>query len=113
MVSILLFHVLAIYTGLSANSWEDPKTLYPSQLYDIRGVFDGTIIPTGWEGFPTTLYTSTYPGGPIGSGVAEIEGVETVSLAYTTDSGLSWNKLPFGSQGNPIICARVSVLHLG
>ncbi|KAI0028930.1 glycosyl hydrolase [Vararia minispora EC-137] len=91
------------------NSWHDPKTLYPSQLSDIRGVFDGTVVVNGWNGYPTTLYTSTYPGGQLGasSSPAEIEGTETVSLAYTTNGGSSWIKLPFGSQGNPIICTSL------
>lgn len=33
------------------HSWEDPVTMWPSQLYDIAGVFDGTIIPEGWNGY--------------------------------------------------------------
>lgn len=32
------------------HSWKDPVAMWPSQLYDIAGVFDGTIIPEGWNG---------------------------------------------------------------
>ena len=53
------------------------------------------------------IYTSTLPG-PLGatSSPPEHEGVETQSIAYTTDGGASWTKLNFGSNGNPIICER-------
>lgn len=89
-----------------ANSWQDPKTLSPSQIYDIRGVFDGTIIKDGWGGYPTIIYTSTFPG-PLGatSNPPEQPGAETQSLAYTKDGGRSWIKLNFGAGGNPIIYA--------
>ncbi|PVF95784.1 Arabinanase/levansucrase/invertase [Serendipita vermifera] len=87
-----------------ANSWQDPKTLYPSQIYDIRGVFDGSIITNGYNGLPTTIYTSVFPG-PLGatSQPPEVQGVETQSLAYTPDGGATWIKLPFGPGGNPVI----------
>jgi hypothetical protein len=82
---------------------------WPSELYDIRGVFDGSIIKTGWEGYPTTIYTSTFTG-PLGatSDPPEIEGTETQSIAYTKDGGKSWIKLDFGSKGNPVICIYFS-----
>ncbi|KAH8919330.1 glycoside hydrolase family 32 protein [Atractiella rhizophila] len=87
-----------------ANRWENPKTLYPSEVYDIRGVFDGSIIQRGWNGYPTTIYTSVFPG-PLGatSSPPEQEGTETQSLAYTKDGGASWIKLKFGTGGNPVI----------
>ncbi|MBW0464760.1 hypothetical protein O181_004475 [Austropuccinia psidii MF-1] len=86
------------------GSWKDPVTIAPSQLYDIRGVFDGSVIPTGWEGHPSIIYTSTFTG-PLGAMIepAEKEGVETQSVAYTKDDGATWTKLNFGSEGNPII----------
>lgn len=54
---------------------------WPSEVYDIRGVFDGSIIKDGHNGYPTILYTSTFtsrlgavvPGG-------EQEGAETQSI---------------------------------
>ncbi|KAG8993555.1 hypothetical protein FRB93_001934 [Tulasnella sp. JGI-2019a] len=82
------------------NSWVDPRTLYPSQLYDITGVFDGSIIPEGWNGYPTIIYTSV-KNFPVGWNQAETEYTETQSLAYSTDSGHSWTKLDFPV--NPII----------
>ena len=101
---------------------------WPSEVYDIRGVFDGSILNPGHNGYPTILYTSTYtsrlgataPGG-------EEEGAETQSIgesrcslrafwvsslltrllssssAWTEDGGASWIKLPFGSGGNPVL----------
>jgi beta-fructofuranosidase len=79
---------------------------WPSEVYDIRGVFDGSIIKHGWDGYPTTIYTSTFAG-PLGatSNPAETEGTETQSIAFTKDEGRSWLKLKFGAQGNPVICA--------
>jgi len=86
------------------NSWKDPRTMVPTQLYDIRGVFDGTVIKDGWNGHPSILYTSVFTG-PIGarSDPPEVEGVETQSVAYTQDDGHTWTKLNFGSNGNPVI----------
>ncbi|KAF8530224.1 glycosyl hydrolase [Hysterangium stoloniferum] len=87
-----------------ANGWQDPKTLYPSQIYDILGVFDGSIIEKGWDGYPTQIYTSVFPAS-LGatSHPAEKPGTETQSIAYTTDGGASWIKLNFGFGANPVI----------
>lgn len=86
------------------HSWEDPTTIAPSALYDIRGVFDGSIIKEGWNGHPTLIYTSTFPG-TLGwqSQPPEKEGTETQSIAFTEDDGHTWTKLNFGQNGNPII----------
>ncbi|OAV98565.1 hypothetical protein PTTG_01805 [Puccinia triticina 1-1 BBBD Race 1] len=86
------------------HSWKDPRTIVPTQLYDIRGVFDGTVIKDGWNGHPSIIYTSVFTG-PIGakSDPPEIEGVETQSVAYTEDDGHTWTKLNFGANGNPVI----------
>lgn len=77
----------------------------PSQLYDIRGVFDGAIIKDGWNGHPTIFYTSAFTG-PLGHKTIppEKEGAETQSMAYTEDDGQTWTKLNFGANGNPVIC---------
>lgn len=48
-------------------------------IYDTRGVFDGTIIPKGFNGFPTIFYTSTFTG-PLGAVEPEEEGTETQSM---------------------------------
>jgi beta-fructofuranosidase len=87
-----------VYTIMLCLKW-------PSEIYDMRGVFDGSIIKNGWEGYPTTIYTSTFTG-PLGatSDPAEMEGTETQSIAYTKDDGKSWIKLNFGPKGNPVIC---------
>jgi len=58
---------------------EGYHTLYPSAIYDIRAVFDGSIINPGHQGFPTIFYTST-TFGPLGAVAGEIEGVETQSM---------------------------------
>ncbi|KAJ7145383.1 glycosyl hydrolase [Mycena crocata] len=84
------------------NGWEDPKTIWPSQIYDIRGVFDGSMMKKGYNGFPTTIYTGTFPGA-LGSGTNEAVGAETQNIAYTEDEGATWIKLPFGVENNPII----------
>ncbi|EGG03208.1 family 32 glycoside hydrolase [Melampsora larici-populina 98AG31] len=86
------------------HGWQNPVTIAPSQLYDIRGVFDGSIIQKGWNGHPTIIYTSTFTG-PLGwkTQPPEKEGTETQSLAYTEDDGKTWTKLNFGENGNPVI----------
>ncbi|KAG0139082.1 hypothetical protein CROQUDRAFT_70356 [Cronartium quercuum f. sp. fusiforme G11] len=86
------------------HSWENPITIPPTQLYDIRGVFDGSIIKDGWNGYPTLIYTSA-SFGTLGysSHPPEKEGTETQSIAYTEDDGLTWTKLNFGANGNPVI----------
>ncbi|KZP30147.1 glycoside hydrolase family 32 protein [Athelia psychrophila] len=76
--------------------------LWPSQIYDIRGVFDGTVFQDGFNGYPTILYTSTYTIA-LGVGTREIPGSETQSIAYTMDEGASWIKLNFREGGNPVI----------
>ena len=80
-------------------------------MYDIRGVFDGSIIKRGWEGFPTTIYAATFPG-PLGSqsNPPEQMGAETQAIAYTTDGGSSWTKIDFGANGNPVICSPLATL---
>ncbi|KEI39741.1 glycoside hydrolase family 32 protein [Mixia osmundae IAM 14324] len=92
-------------TWRDINGWRDPATLGPKEVYDIRGVFDGSIIKSGINGFPTQIYTSTFPHGTIGATAmpAEEEGAETVSLAWTEDEGKSWKRLPLGDRGNPVI----------
>jgi beta-fructofuranosidase len=46
---------------LSSFTHSDPNNQYPSQIYDIRRVFDGSIIKKGWNGYPTQIYTSVFP----------------------------------------------------
>ncbi|PLW10615.1 hypothetical protein PCASD_17363 [Puccinia coronata f. sp. avenae] len=86
------------------RSWQDPVTVGPSQLYDIRGVLDGVVIQDGFNGHPTLFYTSAYVGefSPRCQ-PPELEGVETQSMAYTEDDGSTWTKLNFGAGGNPVI----------
>ncbi|KAL7412178.1 glycosyl hydrolase [Mrakia frigida] len=83
---------------------EGAKTIWPSEVYDIRGVFDGSILNPGHNGYPTILYTSTYTS-RLGATVPgrEEEGAETQSIAWTEDGGASWIKLPYGSGGNPVL----------
>jgi len=90
----------------NGTSDDGPKTIWPSIIYDIRGVFDGTIISNGVLGHPTIMYTSTYTGS-LGaeSSPPEQEGAETQSLAYTTDGGETWIKFRMGAGNytNPVI----------
>lgn len=58
------------------------------------GVFDGSVIPKGWNGYPTIIYTSV-KNDPVGWNTAETEYSETQSLAYTKDGGNTWTKLNF------------------
>ena len=73
-------------TWTDLGTEEEPRTIYPSQIYDIRGVFDGTVIKGGYEGKDAILYTSTTATGPLGATVDEIEGVETQSLGESCPS---------------------------
>lgn len=71
-------------TSTVVDGFEDYRTLWPSAIYDIRAVFDGSIINPGFNGYPTIFYTSvTF--GPLGAVANETEGVETQSMGkYTT-----------------------------
>lgn len=61
------------------DGFEEYRTLWPSAIYDIRAVFDGSIINPGFNGYPTIFYTSvTF--GPLGAVANETEGVETQSM---------------------------------
>ncbi|KZP28036.1 glycoside hydrolase family 32 protein [Athelia psychrophila] len=81
------------------GSWDNAKTIWPSQVYDIRGVFDGTVFQNGFNGYPTILYTSTYTTA-LGVGVSRYPDLKPT---YTMDEGASWIKLNFGEGGNPVI----------
>ncbi|KAF8757670.1 Glycosyl hydrolases family 32 [Rhizoctonia solani] len=74
-------------------SWKDDRlTLYPSQPNDRLGVFDGTVIPKGYKGFPTVIYTGVkYL--PTGWTIPYTPGTETQNLAWTEDDGVTWKKL--------------------
>ncbi|KAF8325634.1 glycosyl hydrolase [Cantharellus anzutake] len=91
-----------LVTWIDLPRWEDPRTMYPDRVYDIRGVFDGSMIIKGWNSYPTTIYAATTVF-PLGADVQppEQEGTETQALAYTTDGGATWVKLNFGV--NPVI----------
>lgn len=43
-------------------------------------------MKNGYNGFPTTIYTGTFPS-PLGSGTNEGVGAETQNIAYTEDDG--------------------------
>ncbi|KAG9088980.1 hypothetical protein FS749_001711 [Ceratobasidium sp. UAMH 11750] len=77
---------------------EERLTLYPGQINDRVGAFDGTVIPKGYKGFPTLIYTGVkYL--PTGWTIPYIPGTETQNLAWTEDGGVSWKKL----ESNPVI----------
>ncbi|KAJ7627629.1 glycosyl hydrolase [Mycena polygramma] len=46
-------HICLSLHELAVNGWENPNTIWPSQIFDIRGVFDGSIMKNGYNGFPT------------------------------------------------------------
>nr|UZP16976.1 RcGH32 [Ceratobasidium cereale] len=80
------------------GSLDERLTLYPSQINDRVGVFDGTMIPKGYKGFPTLIYTGVkYL--PTGWAIPYTPGTETQNLAWTEDGGVSWKKL----ESNPVI----------
>ncbi|QRW02501.1 glycoside hydrolase family 32 protein [Ceratobasidium sp. AG-Ba] len=78
---------------------QERLTLYPSQINDRVGVFDGTMIPSGgYKGFPTLIYTGVkYL--PTGWTIPYTPGTETQNLAWTEDGGVTWKKL----KTNPVI----------
>jgi hypothetical protein len=70
-----------VVSFLSSFTHSDPDNQYPSQIYDIRGIFDGSIIKKGWNGYPTQIYTSVFPE-PLGvtSDPPEKPGAETQTI---------------------------------
>ncbi|KAG9084681.1 hypothetical protein FRC06_003942 [Ceratobasidium sp. 370] len=81
---------------------EERLTLYPSQINDRVGVFDGTIIPKGYKGFPTLIYTGVkfvFIPAKLGWTIPYTPGTETQNLAWTEDGGVTWKKL----ESNPVI----------
>jgi beta-fructofuranosidase len=84
LISLLLRRSNSYQTSTVVDGFEDYRTLWPSAIYDIRAVFDGSIINPGFNGYPTIFYTSvTF--GPLGAVANETEGVETQSMGkYTT-----------------------------
>lgn len=79
-----------------------PSTLEPAATtYDNLGVFDGTIIPRGYRGHPTLIYTAVRHL-PTGFSLPYHPGTETLCLAYTTDRGRSWIRLPPSAESKRI-----------
>jgi beta-fructofuranosidase len=83
----------------------DGKTLLSSPLGpgplgspDHLGVFSGATVEDGYNGFPTSMYTSVQHL-PISWDIPYQPQSETQSIAYTPDHGMTWIKY----EGNPVI----------
>ncbi|KAJ2958159.1 hypothetical protein NQZ79_g6252 [Umbelopsis isabellina] len=76
----------------------DTPALQPDTEYDCEGVFTGCMAPVGSDDTMTIFYTSvSYT--PINYTLPYIRGCETLSVATSTDRGVTWIK----SKKNPIV----------
>lgn len=102
-----LFHAgWGVSSGASGATTDDLVTYYdlnadgapfivPGGLNDPIAVFDGSVIPSGINGYPTLLYTAvSYL--PIQWTIAYTRGSETQALAVSTDGGKNFTKLAQG-----------------
>lgn len=101
-----LFHVGWLHEGAAGATTDDLVTYHDLNpdgapfirsggLNDPIAVFDGSVIASGIDGFPTLLYTSvSYL--PIQWTINHTRGSETQSLAVSRDGGRNFTKLQQG-----------------
>ncbi|THY89992.1 Arabinanase/levansucrase/invertase [Aureobasidium pullulans] len=63
----------------------------PGNENDPLAVFDGSVIPKGYKGLPTLIYTGVHYL-PISWSKPYIKGSEVQTLAYSEDNGATWIK---------------------
>lgn len=101
-----LFHVGWLHLGAAGATTDDLVTytdlnpdgapfIEAGGINDPIAVFDGSVIPSGIDGYPTLIYTSV-SFLPIQWTIPYVRGSETQSLAVSRDGGRNFTKLEQG-----------------
>ncbi|KAG9601740.1 Arabinanase/levansucrase/invertase, partial [Aureobasidium melanogenum] len=75
----------------NASLLENGVAIGPGNKNDPLAVFDGSVIPKGYKGNPTLIYTGVHYL-PISWSKPYIKGSEVQALAYSEDNGATWIK---------------------
>lgn len=73
------------------HSYNNSVEIGPGNKNDLIAVFDGSVIPEGYKGLPTLIYTGANYA-PIYWADFYITGAEKQNLAYSEDNGATWIK---------------------
>lgn len=73
------------------HNYTNSVEIGPGNKNDPMAVFDGSVIPKGYKGLPTLIYTGAHYA-PIYWADFYITGAETQNLAYSEDNGATWIK---------------------
>ncbi|PWN54119.1 Arabinanase/levansucrase/invertase [Violaceomyces palustris] len=83
------------------NSYQNPIQIGAGNEVDFIADFDGSVIPKGYKGLPTLIWTAV-KGLPISWSIPYNDGYESQALAYSEDDGKTWIKLN-GGKDDPVI----------
>lgn len=75
----------------NASIFSNGITIGPGNKNDPLAVFDGSVIPKGYKGLPTLIYTGVHYL-PISWSKPYIKNSEVQALAYSEDNGATWIK---------------------
>lgn len=78
------------------TGWENPVQMGPGNEVDFIADFDGGVVPEGYKGLPTLVWTAV-KGLPISWTIPYKDGYESQALAYSEDEGQTWIKLDGGA----------------
>jgi beta-fructofuranosidase len=87
-----------VHNYKNASLFENGVEIGPGNKNDPLAVFDGSVIPKGYKGKPTLVYTGVHYL-PISWSKPYIKGSEVQALAYSEDNGATWIKPDI----NPVI----------
>jgi beta-fructofuranosidase len=80
-----------VHNYTNASLFENGVEIGPGNKNDPLAVFDGSVIPKGYKGKPTLIYTGVHYL-PISWSKPYIKGSEVQALAYSEDNGATWIK---------------------
>jgi beta-fructofuranosidase len=80
-----------VHNYTNASLFENGVEIGPGNKNDPLAVFDGSVIPKGYKGKPTLVYTGVHYL-PISWSKPYIKGSEVQALAYSEDNGATWIK---------------------
>lgn len=79
----------------NASLFTNGVSIGPGNQNDPLAVFDGSVIPKGYKGLPTLIYTGVHYL-PISWSKPYIKGSEVQAMAYSKDNGATWIKPKIG-----------------
>ncbi|KAF3019389.1 hypothetical protein E8E14_012122 [Neopestalotiopsis sp. 37M] len=85
------------------NTYKNPVSIGAGNEVDFIADFDGSVIPHGYNGLPTLIWTAV-KGLPISWSIDYHDGYESQALAYSEDNGDTWIK-PEEGANIPVITA--------